>query len=89
MTEEQKELKRLAESSVSAVRAWQSCIPQDADLYKMLDTCAKTFEKMIAEWTFAIGNPQKISGETIKEIVDRVVPIVADVIKYRIDEKKL
>ena len=89
MTDEQKHLQEVAWNCVNAVRVWQGCVNPDEDLHKMLDTCWRTFEKMIKEWEIAIGHPSKISNETLHEIADKVTPIMMDIIERRIAERRL
>lgn len=89
MTDEQKHLQEVAWNCVSALKAWQGCFEPDSDIYKMQDTCIKTFEKMITEWECAIGHPSRIHKETIIELVDRVGPIMASVIRGQIARGEL
>lgn len=92
MNEEQKERLRVVNCALDIIRIETDIIRKKdpaCDAVKMLDAAIEHVETMIKEWSYAIGHPVEISNETIMEIVDRVTPIVGNIIKKRIAEGKL
>lgn len=87
MTEEQKQLLGRAEGAIIVLKnLHKSLVAKDkgkeSDWTLMVGSGIKAFEKMKKEWLWAIGHPQSISNQTLKEIVDAT----SRIIKQRIDD---
>ena len=87
MTNKQKALLRNCAFSIGVLKQWYDLMLEDgkSDMTKMLSVVISDFEQLLQEWTNAIGHPQKVSGETIVEIINTVTKII----NQRISNKKL
>ena len=87
MTKKQKDLLGRAEGAIIVLKnLHKSLVAKDkgkeSDWTLMVGSGIKAFERMRDEWLWAIGHPQSISNQTLKEIVDAT----SRIIKQRIDD---
>ena len=85
MKEEQKELLGRAEGAIIVLKTLHKDLLKKhgkTDWTLTVGSAIKAFEKMKEEWLLAIGHPQSISNQTLKEIVDAT----SRIIKHRIDD---
>lgn len=82
--EEKKSLMDRSANAIIALKAWKECMKEDREkdgeeenpMEKILQSCIDIFMEIRRQWMVSSGNPEEISGATLKKILDAALRIL-------------
>ena len=74
-----------SDRAIDSLKAWHDAIvtsgePND-QMILMLEAAVDIFTELRRRYSYAIGHPQEVSGETLKEVADSVLTILKERLK--------